>query len=408
MKAKRDPKKRRKGAALPRFLLLALLAGVGGTYMWAVFAAPEDAAPALDGPEVEIRFAAKAAKAPTATKAPKPQTDPALAKTPAPGKPPASEEPKLKTPPETQPTQTAAVKAGPASKSTGSATFRAPGTPAYDLPRVRGAEPLPAAPDPALVQSTDSGMLPKTGKDGRQPWRVYARPFDAGDKRPRIAIVISGLGLNRAATETAIRGLPGAVTLAFAPYAKGLDRWIGDARAAGHEVLLGIPMQPVDYPASDPGPQTLLTSQTPDETMARLRWALSRASGYVGVVDLMGSQFTESRQGMKLVLQDLKQRGLLYLDSRSSARSAVPEIAKELGLSWASNTRMIDGGLSREAIDARLAELERIAKDDGHAIGMGTPSPVTLERVAAWASGLGRRGFVLAPVSALSRVGPTG
>jgi polysaccharide deacetylase 2 family uncharacterized protein YibQ len=95
--------------------------------------------------------------------------------------------------------------------------------------------------------------------DGRRAWQVYARPFERGDRRPRIAILISGLGPSGAATEAAIQGLPGAVSLAFWPYADRIDNWIRLARAAGHEVLLNLPMEPENYPAFDPGPKTLLT-----------------------------------------------------------------------------------------------------------------------------------------------------
>ena len=104
-----------------------------------------------------------------------------------------------------------------------------------------------------MLEQSPLGPLPRIGPDGLEPWRVYARPFDATDLRPRVAVVMSGLGLSNAATEAAIQGLPGAVTLAFQPYSDGLQRWIGLARAAGHETLLNLPMEPQDYPQSDPG-----------------------------------------------------------------------------------------------------------------------------------------------------------
>ena len=82
----------------------------------------------------------------------------------------------------------------------------------------------------ALIEQSDQGPLPRVGEDGRQPWQVYARPFDQNDARPRIAVIVTGLGLSAAATEAAIKLLPGAVTLAFDPYAPGLEAWIVMAR----------------------------------------------------------------------------------------------------------------------------------------------------------------------------------
>ncbi len=268
------------------------------------------------------------------------------------------------------------------------------------LPGVSSA--LPPAPDPGLIERTPQGPLPRIGDDGRQPWRVYAKPFNAADARPRIAVVLSALGLSSAATEAAIQGLPGGVTLAFQPYADDLQNWIQLSRAAGHEVLLHLPMEPVDYPANDPGPQALFTALTPQQNLARLEWTLSRVSGYVGVTNHMGSRFTTSRSAMKPVIETLKERGLLYVDTRASARSVGAALATEIGVPRALNDRFIDtGSVNRETIDNHLAEAERIARETGLSVVVGQPYPVTLERLGVWLAGLEDRGIALAPISAV-------
>lgn len=270
------------------------------------------------------------------------------------------------------------------------------------LARVRPDAPLQPAPDPALVQESSLGPLPRVGDDGRMPWRVYAKPFDAADGRPLIAVVISGLGLSAAATESAIQGLPGGVTLAFAPYGNDLNGWIRLARAAGHEVLLNVPMEPTNYPAYDPGPQTLLTSLNAQGNLDRLMWILSRGTGYVGVVDFQGSRFTASRTHLAPVMGALRERGLLFLDSGSAARATSEAIAGEIGLPWAIATLTLDDRASRVDIDRKFAELERIAKRDKRAIAIGSAYPVTLERVQNWTRQLEARGFAIAPVSAVA------
>lgn len=261
---------------------------------------------------------------------------------------------------------------------------------------------LPPAPDPDLVEESQKGPLPIIASDGREPWQAYARPFDGSDTRPRIAIVINWLGLSDAATEAAIQELPGTVTLAFAPYAENLAHWVQLSRAAGHEVLLNLPMEPLNYPANDPGPQALLTSLSPARNLDRLEWTLARVAGYVGVTNYMGSRFTTSADALKPVLRVLKSRGLLFLDSRSSSRSLVAKVAADLGLPWVTNNRFLDNQASRVAIDRELAALETIARRQGHAVGIGFPYPVTLERLAVWIASLPEKGFVLAPVSALT------
>ena len=261
---------------------------------------------------------------------------------------------------------------------------------------------LRPAPDPGLIESSPLGPLPRIGPDGREPWKVYARPFDDTDTRPRVAVILSGLGLSSAATEAAIQDLPSEVTLAFQPFADNIQQWIQLSRAAGHEVLLNLPMEPVDFPANDPGPRALFVTLSPDENQDRMRWALSRVSGYVGVVNHMGSRFTTSRDAMQPILAELKARGLLFVDARSAARSVATVLASEMEVPRAINDRFLDNReVSRATVDARLAEVEQIARSAGVSIAIGQAFPVTLERIRAWAATLEGKGIALVPISAV-------
>ena len=264
-----------------------------------------------------------------------------------------------------------------------------------------------AAVDPLLIDETTSGPLPKIAPDGRQPWQVYARPFKAPEgKTAKIAIVMAGLGLSKTQTLAAIQQLPGAVTLSFAPYARDLGDWIVQARAAGHEVLLELPMEPFDYPENDPGPHTLLTKLSNPDNLERLNWLLGRFPGYVGVTNFMGAKFTSNEKKLLPILQSVKERGLLYLDSKADSKSVAAHMAKELDLPIAVNNRFIDSEASRVSIDARLYELERISKSVSAAVGLAFPFPVTVERLAAWIATLEKKGFVLAPLTAVVNMQP--
>lgn len=259
---------------------------------------------------------------------------------------------------------------------------------------------LGPVPDPALVAKTPKGPLPVVAPDGRKAWEVYARPFADDGQRPLIAVLLSGVGLSQSATKTAIQQLPGQVTLAFAAYAPNVDRQIAEARAAGHEVMLQLPMEPVNYPASDPGPHTLLTSLTATENIDRMEFILSRFAGYVGVTTYMGSRFTTSLDHMRPVMSALNQRGLLFLDGDAVEGSVTRSLSRELGLPSVVNHRVLDRQASRAAIDTYLIELEQLAKAEGVAIGLGHPFPVTIERVTQWAPTLKEKGIALAPISA--------
>ncbi|RJF88651.1 divergent polysaccharide deacetylase family protein [Oleomonas cavernae] len=261
---------------------------------------------------------------------------------------------------------------------------------------------LSPAPDPALIEPGREGSLPIIGADGRQAWRVYARPFADTTARPRIAIIVAGLGLRESTSQEAIARLPADVTLSFTPYARNLEDWTARARGAGHEILMQVPMEPVDFPTSDPGPKALMTGLGPNDNRARLEWTLARATGYVGVMTYMGSRYTSNADAVTATAEILKARGLMILDSHTADQSTVAGVAGRLGLPHAVATRFIDATPTRAAVDARLAELERFAQQNGAAIGIAADYPGSIERIAAWAAGLEARGFVLAPVSALA------
>lgn len=269
----------------------------------------------------------------------------------------------------------------------------------------------PAAPaqeskteSPPEPQATQEAALPRAPELESLPaWKRHAQPFEAQDTRPRIAVVITGLGLSTAATEAAIKGLPGPISLSFTPYSRRLNEWIALARVNGHEVLLDLPMEPTSYPNDDPGPQALLTALSSRQNLERLDWALRRATGFVGVTAVMGSRFLASEEHMMPILTELKERGLLFLDNRDSETSIAGPLAQKLGVVNAVNDRFLDRAqASRVAIDARLVQLERIARTGGFAVAIGQPFPVTIERLQEWATEVQTRGFVLAPLSVVA------
>ena len=262
-----------------------------------------------------------------------------------------------------------------------------------------------AGPDPDLLEPSSYGPLPIRAVDGRTPVQAYARPFLGDPDRPRIAIIVTKLGLSRARTEQAITELPPEVSLAFSPYGRGLEDWGRKARKAGHEVLLMVPMEPVGYPDNDPGPLALMTMLTPAENIDRLHRVLGRMTAYVGVVSEMGSRFTASSRALAPMIADLAGRGLLVVDSRTTARSVLADEVRAAGLPVAVNDRIVDNIADPDEIDRYLRELETLALRRGYALGMGRPYPVTIARITAWAKGLSDRGFVLAPVSAVAQSG---
>lgn len=254
--------------------------------------------------------------------------------------------------------------------------------------------------DPALIEQTENGPLPRIADDGRTPMQAYAPPVPR-DSRPRIAIVVSGLGISAKATAQAITGLPPGVTLAFAPYADDVQHWVNQARSLGHEVLLEVPMEPYDFPDSDPGPHTLRSSASESSNIDKLSWSLTRITGYAGITNLLGGRFLANDEALEPVMVYLARRGLLFFDSGSTTRSAAPGVAHQINAPYVQSVTTIDTIQTGMEIDRRLSELESRARLSGGAAGTGFIYPVTVDRVSAWTKGLQGRGFVLVPASAI-------
>ena len=259
---------------------------------------------------------------------------------------------------------------------------------------VHAASPLAKAPIAGLSQPGSNGPLPMIAPDGRVPAQAYARPFRPNGK-PRVSLIVGGLGLNAVTTRAAIERLPPEVTLSFVPYADNLQSWIDQARAQGHEVMLEMPMEPTGYPDNAPGPYTLLADGGADDVGAKMDWLLGRATGYFGVTNYLGDRFSSSDAGMNAFLGILRQRGVAFLDDGSFQR-------RPGAWARASADRVIDRTQSPAAIIASLNSLEAQAKLRGSALGTGFSYPVTVEAAARWTAGLEQRGLQLAPASSMS------
>jgi polysaccharide deacetylase 2 family uncharacterized protein YibQ len=310
-------------------------------------------------------------------------------------------------PPSAEPPQTA-----PADRSSGAQTK--PGTQTItiidgtsgkrqqvEIPSPQGS--LPNAPvDQRLLDSSRHGSIPKIGADGARPAEVYARVASlpaAASGKPRIAIVIAGLGTSATVTGDAISKLPEAVTFAFSPYATDVERQVARARAEGHEVLLQVPMEPFDYPDNDPGPQTLLTSLLADQNLDRLFWLMSRFQGYVGVINVMGNRFTASERSFTPILNEITKRGLIYVDDGGSPRSLASQIAGANSLPFTKAEVVLDSVPTQANIDRALTRLEALARERGSVVGIASATPATIERIAQWAKGAEARGLVLVPIT---------
>jgi hypothetical protein len=279
-------------------------------------------------------------------------------------------------------------------------------TPKVPLPRPKRQEAgqgLAHLPDPALIERGASGAIPKRSADGRRAMDVYSRqPATEGNFGvARVVLIVGGLGMSQSGSQDAVRKLPAAVNLAFAPYGNSLARWMQEARRTGHEILLQVPMEPFDYPANNPGPHTLKTGAVAEENLANLHWAMSRITNYVGVMNFLGGKLLADPAAAGPVLDEIAARGLLFVDDGSMANTSTGELAARSRLPFARAHVRIDAVRTRRDIAARLEELAGLAKRTGLAIGVASAFPDSIEMIGEFARNAAKLGIEITPVSAI-------
>lgn len=233
-------------------------------------------------------------------------------------------------------------------------------------------------------------------------WVRHAARITVSAKQPRIALIIDDMGVD-ARRSALVVALDKALTLSYLPYAAGIVAQTAAARAAGHELLVHVPMESTVDDAH-PGPKVLETGTPWREIEQRLRWSLRQFDGFVGINNHMGSRFTRDAGAMRVVMRELSRRGLLFVDSLTGTGSRAALVARSLLTPFAERDVFIDHEDDLDAIRARFADLERIARGRGTAVGIGHPRDNTIAVLRQWIPDARARGFAFVPVSAVARL----
>lgn len=218
--------------------------------------------------------------------------------------------------------------------------------------------------------------------------------------RSRVAIVVDDLGYDdRLARGFLALQVPiSFAVLPHATFSKGIARQLHEA---GREVLLHLPMEPKGYPEVNAGEGVLLAAMDDAVLLERLRDNLNALPFIVGVNNHMGSRFTEQEEKMRVVLGELKQRGLYFLDSRTSSESKAYGLAVQMGIPAAERDVFLDNIQAPQAIRSELRRLTQLAHLKGKAIGIAHPHEVTLGVFRQVLPVLHQEGIELVPLSQL-------
>ncbi|WP_096154936.1 MULTISPECIES: divergent polysaccharide deacetylase family protein [Bacillus] len=157
----------------------------------------------------------------------------------------------------------------------------------------------------------------------------------------KVAIVIDDFGNNMKGTDE-ILSLPATLTIAVMPFLSTTKEDAELAHKLGHEVILHLPMEPRKGKKSWLGPGAITTDLSDEEIHKRVNAAMDEVPHIVGINNHMGSKATSDERVMRIVLQICKERGLYYLDSKTSGKSVVAKIATELGVPYLENELFFD------------------------------------------------------------------
>ena len=254
--------------------------------------------------------------------------------------------------------------------------------PISTLPPQKPALEVPS-PKPALKKKT---KIPKTAappyevfpKKDLPPAKPLPRPTPPKEGRPKVAIIIDDLGYDRRMAKKFL-SLDNQLTFAVLPQAPHTRSIAKTIHKNGGELMLHLPMEPSEYPSVDPGPGALLSSMSADELLAQLKKHLDEVPGIKGVNNHMGSKLTAQSTRIYQIFSILKQEGLFFIDSRSTADTVGRPSARLFQIPFAERDVFIDHDQKPDAIRGQIRRLIRVAKKNGEAIGIAHPSKTTYQ-----------------------------
>ncbi|MFK5951981.1 MAG: divergent polysaccharide deacetylase family protein [Desulfobacterium sp.] len=231
------------------------------------------------------------------------------------------------------------------------------------------------------------------GQDNRPLYEVFDKDsspsFGRGDVPgpegkeglPRVAIIIDDVGFDKAMAMAFSRLNPH-ITMAILPESP-FGRAIADRLYVRDvEIMLHLPMEPMQYPEVNPGPGALMADMPPDLLLETLRRDLDCIPYVKGVNNHMGSRLTTLSDQMRQVFTVLKKRDLFFIDSLTARHSICRDSARLFQLAFAQRDVFLDNIQDKNYITGQINELIQISQLHGFAIAIGHPYPVTLETLA--------------------------
>lgn len=215
---------------------------------------------------------------------------------------------------------------------------------------------------------------------------------------PRIAIIIDDIGYSKSRGEQ-VMALPAPLTCSVIPRAPHAHQLGFDAYQHGKEVIIHLPMPALDGRKLDPG--DIDASMSTAQIGAILDQAMAVLPEARGINNHMGSALTAQRLPMQRLMQELHQRHLFFIDSRTSSATVAEQVAQQMGVRTNRRDVFLDDKRNQADIDRQFETLLRLARRHGQAIAIGHPYPETIRYLRQKLPTLKESAIRVVPVSAL-------
>ncbi|MGG4033815.1 divergent polysaccharide deacetylase family protein [Paenibacillus cisolokensis] len=192
--------------------------------------------------------------------------------------------------------------------------------------------------------------------------------------RKRIALVIDDFGNGMSGTKE-MMALPVKFTVAVMPFMPTSKADAEEAHRLGHDVIVHMPMEPVRGKKEWLGPGAITTDLDDSEIRRRVEAAIDHIPHAIGMNNHMGSKATADERVMRIVLTVCKERGLIFLDSRTTEHSVIPKLAAEIGVPYAVNNVFLDNSYKPAYIAKQVNVLVRQLQSRSDCVVIGHVGP---------------------------------
>ena len=234
----------------------------------------------------------------------------------------------------------------------------------------------------------------------REPARNEAPPKKTA--RGQVALIVDDMGNSLDALDN-ILALKEALTISILPYSPHAQETARIAHDYNLEILLHLPLESLNNHDTATDTEGMITAaMSPEEIVQSFEASLARVPFADGVNNHMGSKFTADSSLMRTLLAPLKEKGLIFVDSRTTAQTVAYDEARRMGIPAVERNVFLDADADRSRIKSRLIELFKAAQKKGTALGICHPYPETLEALKANFALFAEYGLEVVPVSKLA------